>query len=246
MRTLTSLLTILIATAGCSETSESTMEPVPLDPVEATFATSAPLPGVLVDGVLDHNEWKNSRSWPDLAIRMPEGGTATGHLYVRNDLDNIYFGFVLDAEVPWDVSNIVVRFFNDGVGPLAVGDDYVIGYARSVAGSGNDIYDGYFDQTPTGFRGIGDEYTGGTQDGAAAGRIADGQTVIEIQHPLDSGDDAHDISVAPGEMVQFLITATILRGPNDAVQTTPLPWQPLYISCKRNQKVHGPDRPPRC
>ena len=151
MRTLAPVLTIRIATAACSDSPENLMEPVPLDPVEATFASSR-LPGISVDGVLDRREWKNSRTWEDLPIRLPEGGTAAGHLYVRNDLENIYFGFVLEEELSSGISNIVVRFFNDGVGPLSVGDDYVIGYVRSVPGTADAMYDGYFEQTDTGFR----------------------------------------------------------------------------------------------
>ena len=38
-------------------------------------------------------------------------------------------------------------------------------------------------------------------DGAAAGSVTNGVTIVEVRHPLASGDVAHDIQLAPGDIV---------------------------------------------
>jgi len=184
-----------------------------------------------VDGVISGGEWANATKWKNLMINVPEGGTTEGQILITNDNANLYIALVVERDMPDINANLVITFNNDGSGGLEEGDDYVVG------GVDGWFYDGFYsDRFGGGLRGVGDGADPtGTVDGAASGGHSRGRTVIEVVHPLDSSDDAHDISVAPGDALTFLLNVNLFD--SQGATRTWLPWQTLKIACTKNGKI---------
>jgi hypothetical protein len=161
-----------------------------------------------IDGVFNASEWANAGTLT-FAANLPEGGTTQATLYAMNNRSNLFLA-VRFARPSLDFANSVFfTFDNNHDGGFQPGEDEI-----------------FFDHTsPTPFRDrfqpTGDDTSaGGSNDGAGARGNAAGFSVLEVSHPLNSGD-THDFSLEPGNTVGFFLILNIHNG--TALGTTTFP-----------------------
>lgn len=155
-----------------------------------------------VDGVIDPAEWGTARPI-DFAATIPAadgGGAAPARLLVMNDERNLYLAVRVErADTRFVTASFAFDADHDGT--YENGDDHVSAFTG--AGVSASFDDGH--RLACGGAGPctvdDDALRGGTTDGRAASTTQGGVTSIELEHPLDSPDDAHDFSLAPGAVV---------------------------------------------
>jgi hypothetical protein len=174
-------------TTSCSDISTDPEEP---STISASVNADALPTSVTIDGIFDHSEWMNPVAGPE--ISLPDGTTTNGRLYFRNDFEKVYVGLALNSKVPSDASvRLCVGFYADESPPYSEGDD-----AICVRDDGLTFDDLVFTAES---RFADDVLEGGTRDGEGVGVSNDGTTVLEMSHPLDSGDAGYDIAVQVGD-----------------------------------------------
>ena len=161
-----------------------------------------------IDGVVSPGEW-NGAGVLSFAANLPGGLTVPATLQVMNDTKNLYLAVTVDSPVPQ--SMVAFWFDNDHDGSsVEEGDDGLV-LGPSMLPPGNlppgrfiDNVRSFLPPCPAGsLCGFWDTDVGGTMDGAGVYGVAGGKTYFELAHPLDSADNAHDFSLAPGDAVGF-------------------------------------------
>lgn len=149
-----------------------------------------------VDGTIDPTvEWGMADT-QEFSI----SGSCNGTLFVMNDAANLYLAVkIVDDDFGMNVSTrdfVMFHFDNDhdSVGP-EVGDDCLVCISNGIN------FDQFYESPGSDW----DSLNLGTDDGAAAASGDGTYNYFEISHPLDSGDDAHDFSLAVGDTVGFMI-----------------------------------------
>ena len=142
-----------------------------------------------IDGVIGDAEWATADA-VDFSANLPDGTTTPGRFLVMNDAKNLYFALRLERS-SLDHSSLGLYFDRDHDGIEEPGDDDL------VVGS-YQFYDDF--RTPEMYGSL-DTENGGTIDGGSAASNDGKYSFYEAWHPLDSADDAHDISVAIGDTV---------------------------------------------
>lgn len=186
LASLTALVAVIALTSGAGAVSAS-------DVVKLRGYGTA-----VVDGVLTVNEWDGAGRFVFEVGRPPTegGGTVPATFYVMNDSTNLFLALrVPGASLPNSVFDGI--FLAPPPDVFGSGSDIL----RVTPSSFEDIY--FRPVTPTYWDWLADKEDGGTRDGAAAVRHADGEVVYEIAHPLDSADDAHDFSLAIPSHISF-------------------------------------------
>ncbi len=170
----------------------------------------------VVDGLLSPLEW-DSAARVDFEAVLPviDGGARVpASIFVMNDASNLYLAASLGG-IPGCTYNPNFMFNNDNHGASSeLGDDWLAAHLPASASGGVDLLDIFV--YPVGNAGL-DTFAGsgyppaGTIDGSAAGSHPGGTTTwVEISHPLDSADDAHDFSLRPGDGVGLAFDAHTL------------------------------------
>jgi hypothetical protein len=170
----------------------------------------------VVDGVMSPGEWDNAGqiTFPVNLPASTGGGTTPATLYVMNDTDNLYLALRVQR-ASLDRSSVGFEFDNDHDGIREAGDD-----AIHLNGSPN-FPSAFFDS----FRGPcagdppgsltcadNDNQVGATNDGQGAAANDGTDSVYELSHPLDSGDDPHDFSLGAGDVVGFQVWVRFIVG----------------------------------
>jgi hypothetical protein len=166
-----------------------------------------------IDGVRGSGEWDGAARI-DFQATLPAvdgGATVPASVYVMNDAKNMYLASDL-AAIAGCTYNPIFEFDNDNDGdPNEIGSDWVAAHVPPGTSGPEPLLDMFV--YPVGNVGF-DTYTAsgyppaGTIDGAAAGGHPGGtSTWVEMSHPLDSGDDAHDFSLTLGDTVGLLFEA---------------------------------------
>jgi Ca2+-binding RTX toxin-like protein len=150
-----------------------------------------------IDGFLFEGEWFEADEF-DVAV-----ASGTGWIGLANDAENLY---VRIATYGFAAENADIYLFLDG------GSD-IIRFSDA-----NGFEDLHFE--------AGFYVPDAQQDGSAASVIDGDVRVIEIAHPLDSGD-ADDISIAPGDVTQFALSIGF-ENAQDGVTTTQIPRGDLF------------------
>lgn len=193
-----------------------------LAPVAALLTATTSLahaPGVslsgfgapVIDGVLSPGEW-DAAGMIEFPVNVPKvdgGGTVPGRLYVMNDEVNLY----LAVEFPQTAiaNSAAFEFDNDhSGGARANGDDILLINPNPVVGFKDEVRTTEPPCPPGVLCGFFDTTVGGSNDGEGAFSNAGGVTVYEFSHPLDSADDAHDFSLAVGDVVGFYVSIRLL------------------------------------
>jgi hypothetical protein len=174
----------------------------------------------VVDGVLTLNEWENAGRFHFEVDTSPTGGeTVPATFYVMNDSSNLYIGLRTSAPRP---SNSALDLFFLGAPP-------------DVFGPGSDIlhvmpgtFDDLFFQPAGPY--LRDEDYGGTRDGKAVVREADGELVYEVAHPLNSADDEHDFSLTVPSHIQFMGVFQYCFGSCPAAYIPPVTGEMVIVS----------------
>ncbi len=167
-----------------------------------------------IDGAMKPGEW-DTATRIDFQANVPSydgGGTTPATLYVMNDGTNLYFAVTIARTSFGGATNPVFEFDNNNNGIREDGDDgfgMYVGIYSPVTFL--DTYRYTCPGSPAGSAGcsaLDTETTrgilpAGTNDGKAAATNDGHVTVIELSHPLDSGDHLHDFSLKPGDSVGF-------------------------------------------
>ncbi|MCP8313856.1 MAG: hypothetical protein H3Z53_05735 [archaeon] len=124
--------------------------------------------------------------------------TITGTLYMMNDGVNLYIAVSINGDDDFTSEDGFEVYFDNDHGAetsMEEGDDIVSAQGASVF---VDAYYHYYDETHGG-----SYWDTGTIDGQAAGSRQGTLNQFELNHPLDSADDAHDFSLSEGQTVGF-------------------------------------------
>jgi hypothetical protein len=159
-----------------------------------------------VDGMLTPGEWQNARALSFQAARAPSDGGGTMPVTMRemNDGANVFISLEIGRGTYGGATQATFFFDNDHNGSIAEGDEYLsvnVGTYSPLA-----LFDGFRTGCTPGappFCPSRDSDFGGTSDGLAAAVANGTTTVLEISHPLDSADNAHDWSLSSGQVVGF-------------------------------------------
>jgi hypothetical protein len=168
----------------------------------------------VIDGVMAADEWKTAARI-DFPANLPSndgGGTTPASLYIMNDGSNLYFAIQVARTSFGGATNPMFLFDNNDDGCPWEGDDgfgmYVGIYSPPTL---SDIYRYSCPGTPEGSVGCSAMDTESSRGILPAGKI-EGQTaatndgtftIIEMSHPLNSGDALHDIALRPGDSAGF-------------------------------------------
>jgi hypothetical protein len=153
----------------------------------------------IVDGILSPGEWEGAGTF-SFDANLPEfigGSTTPATMHVMNDAVNLYVAFQIVGLLPGDW-NPIFSFDEDNDGIRVDGDDLISwSYSQEfgVPGAADFFRMGINDVFDTAF--------GGTLDVLSAGSNDATFTYLEMSHPLDSADDAHDLNVSPGDVIGF-------------------------------------------
>jgi hypothetical protein len=198
-----SLAHIRIAAAG----SAPSLAPTPtLTPVSGADTAWSAFGTATIDGRYAPGEWDGAARL-DLAADLPTSlgpGKVPVGVYVMNDDRDLYVAVRMGR--PFAAATISLDFDNDGDGVSEPGDDVIVVNAR---GTGADLIDDFRTECPAGVQSAflcsaEDADPGhpspGTADGTTASGMGDGTYLVELRHPLDSADDAHDFSLKAGDV----------------------------------------------
>lgn len=190
---------------------------------DASASHGAPISGrgtATVDGRLSAGEWAGAATI-DFTAALPAaegGGSVPARALVMNDGANLYLALRLSRSTYGSGAEFGVFFDRANNGFRQNGDDALL--VQVWRTSGLSFYDGYrwvCPGAPAGAEahcGGGHDWIqvqgappGGTTDGLAAVHEGEGEVTFELAHPLDSADDAHDFSLAPGSLVGYSMFA---------------------------------------
>jgi hypothetical protein len=160
-----------------------------------------------IDGQFDPS-WAAARCL-QFAASVPEGGTIPAMLCAMNDEVNAYF-LVRFSRAPDPQSSVDFQFDQNRSGTINSGDDLIIFRNPSFTFEDDHWFDNAVDPACSvgSICSRGDAAAGGASNGQGAFGNNGGETVIEISHPLRSGDN-HDISVASGQTLDFFLGLNI-------------------------------------
>lgn len=155
-----------------------------------------------IDGTFAPGEW-GSAGAVTFNATVPEGGTTPVTMMVMNDATNLYVAFRVARTSFGGGTNPSLILDNAHNGDRSQGDD---GFGMSVGVFAPANFIDFFTDlsTPGIIAAPRDDNAGGTNDGTSAATNDGAFTYIEMAHPLDSTDDAHDFSVHAGDVVGFV------------------------------------------
>ncbi len=159
----------------------------------------------VIDGNLTTtaNEWDDAFQFP-VSIANPPHGTIDGTLYMMNNAENLFVAVVFPS-APIASLGVDILLDVDHSESVSLGDDD-FSYATGGGSAGDFTYievtsGGIFGPPTTSITSRTDVSQGGTLDAEGA-HTDSGDIVIEMSHPLRSGDP-HDWRVRPGDMITF-------------------------------------------
>lgn len=192
-------------------------EAVPVGSGEVLFNANALAPDAVaaglgtpsVDGTIDGSEW-DAAGQVTFGVALPEGGSAAGTLYVMNDATSMYLAVRFPRAAADPGNSLSFELDNDNDGVMENGDDVLLVNPSPGVGFKDEVRT---DQPPCpegAMCGFHDTDVGGTSDGSGAFANGSGLTVYEMSHPLNSADDAHDISLAFGQQFGLKLSLRLL------------------------------------
>jgi hypothetical protein len=179
----------------------------------------------VINGSFGVGEWDRAGRVQFNVARSPAqgGGVVPATLYVMNDAQNVYIGLRV-ANASLGESTLSVRFDGNHDNNWAQeGED-----ALYIDGNGL-FRDRFIHQvSPNVWQSVDDDDFGGTMEGSSADGDDAGFATFEVAHPLDTTDNAHDVSLGPvvriGVTVLFTHCANLSCG-----STTTGPFSDLVV-----------------
>ena len=188
-----------------------------IDSFEISFARTFN-PPITIDGKMENGEWKNVYSEVPGLIRIPESFSLT--LFNRTELlpttynitlrgigdDKNMYLLVKIKGPPTSKADAIIELLSDpGAGQI---NDMLRIYPASQYANGKSLFeDGFRNNTTNRFQD--DTRYGGTRDGFAGISFSNGTEILEVSHPLCSGDKS-DLCVSPDTTVgiSFMLNTT--------------------------------------
>ncbi len=173
-----------------------------------------------IDGRMGPGEWDKAAR-VDFQAYLPSndgGGTTPATLYVMNDKTDLYVAVKIARSSFGGATNPVLEFDNDNDGAREDGDD---GFGMSVGiYQSPEFYDIYRYSCPgspansAGCSAPDSETTrgilpSGASNGATAATNDGTYTIIEMSHPLSSGDTLHDFFLKAGDTIGFRLNVRL-------------------------------------
>ncbi len=156
------------------------------------------------DGRLDTLEW-SAAARMELFARLPEasgGGNVPAVLLVMNDDRNLWIAVRIGTVA--DQASFSLTLDTDADGAPTSGSDFV---SAQLTENGFTSVDGFWSPCSSGpgqcLQDDAAASPAGTRDLLASGSRPDETRVFELVHPLDSADDARDVSLRPGDTIGF-------------------------------------------
>lgn len=167
----------------------------------------------VVDGTMAPGEWDGAASMT-VQVATSDNTSVSGTLHVMTDDTRMYMALEVDADITDRMFRLTVLFDDNGDGFADPGEDF-IGAVWSPYSGATQFADAhvYARATRAGdtiASSVYDSSYGGSSDGAAATHSSNGVTVLELWHPLDSGDDK-DLSVAAASATPFSFGIGVLN-----------------------------------
>ena len=171
-----------------------------------------------IDGTQGAGEWDRAGrlDFRQTLAGVDGTGDVAASLFVMNDDQDLYLG-VRIAAVPGCSYYPSFAFDSDRDGdPFGLNDDSLAAHVDSWAAGSIELLDEFvFPEAnigPDTFATTGYP-PAGTNDGSAAGGHPNGTaTWVELAHPIDSADDAHDFSRSIGDAIGMLLMSTMQGG----------------------------------
>lgn len=210
----------LLDAAGLRVRTNPTSE---ISPIVTNQSSTIPTPASVptekiespnIDGILAPGEWDHADNIIfEVGLASNGGGTAEGILYIYNDATNLYLA-VKVVSTTLEADSVVFQFDSDNNGSLfSNGDDVLFISSPTRGGLPFLFYDGVRtneppcgEGNPPGWCGFEDVKAGGTNDGQGAVTNNGIFRFYEFSHPLNSGDDTHDFSLASGDIVGYRLS----------------------------------------
>lgn len=168
----------------------------------------------VANGTMSSGEWDAAAT---MAVRVPvtKKRSIDGLLHVMTDDDRLYMALEVDEDITERMFRITVLFDDNGDGLADPGEDRIAAVwspvSQSTRFSDAHVLARAQRASDTIASTVYDSAYGGTSEGAAATKSSSGATVLEMWHPLDSGD-AKDLSVGPGSSTPFSFAIAALDG----------------------------------
>jgi len=168
----------------------------------------------LIDGEFSFNEWLGAARYK-YQVNLPHGGSAPATLFVMNDRTHLYLGTRIDA--PNLLSSDAYFEFDRW--------DIVGGGAYSWMEGQSSFVDAV--RLPNGFAPA-DTDLGGRLDGAGGSVVNATRAIVELSHPLDSGD-RYDFELGPGSQTQMSVFVRLFSPANVYADTLRFDLPPVQI-----------------
>jgi hypothetical protein len=149
--------------------------------------------GVAIDGEISPGEWSGADVYGPVTVDLPDGGTTTATVYATNDATDLLFAVKFDQDLSsYETVTVAVRLDENPVdgawnaGGDGNGDDGFTVQHKAFGVQVDRVYDSHYN-TSVG-QGQRDDLYGGVNNSVTAMISNGSSTVIEVAHPLNSGD----------------------------------------------------------
>lgn len=149
-----------------------------------------------VDGVWSPGEW-DVATCSSLPVNLPGGGTAPGTLCWQNTTSDLFVSLRVATTTDISSASLAVELDSDASGSISLGDDAIV-VNRQVG-----VFDDVYTTCPSspGLCGLLDtSLPGGTINGTQGWGFDGSAIVVELSHPLNSGD-TRDMALTAGQVI---------------------------------------------
>ncbi len=168
---------------------------------------------VTIDGVLQPGEWSDATTYGPVIVDLPGGGTTTATVFVMNDQTDLLLAVRFDDDLSsFETHTIAVRLDENPVdnawngGDDTLGDDGFVVQHKTFGSRVDLMIDEFFYTTLN--QGQSDDDWSGTNNGVTAIQNVASTTVIEMSHPLNSGD-SRDAVLVQSQAFGLWVSTTI-------------------------------------
>jgi hypothetical protein len=185
-----------------------------------------------VDGAIGADEWSAARPL-DFQAKLGFTPLVPTRLLVMNDLTNLYVGVRVEKlPSPYqqisDTFSFSITFDNDHDNANSPGDDVLV--VNNLAFEGSTFYDEFtysIDDGPPIWSALDTQDPSplpppGSSEGSGVGAADSIGLYVEMAHPLDTLDDAHDFSAEPGDRLGFRIGLNLWTADGSSFTSLPL------------------------
>jgi len=194
------------------------------------------VPGI--DGVLRPGEWDAADMFGPTTVNLPGGGTTTATVFVMNDQIDLLIAVRFDEDLSsFETHTIAVRMDENPVddawngGGDTFGDDGFVVQHKAFGSRVDRMLDEHFNSAVVPPQGQRDDEWGGTNHGITAITNDGSTTIIEMSHPLNSGD-YRDADLVQGQDFGLLVFTVIRQTIGSSIDTESTDLIPAWATRK--------------